>query len=155
MPNHAPSDYICPFCSIVDGRFDDIVSTEEDVVLRTNATTAFVASHQWPNNAGHVLVVPNEHYENLYSLPIELAVPIHASIQKIAQALKIAFMCPGVSTRQHNEPAGGQDVWHYHVHVFPRYDGDGLYGSDREGVTDAERKTQAAAIRKALDQFDA
>ena len=120
-------------------------------MLRTRCTTAFVASDQWPNNAGHVLVIPNEHHENLYSLPVELAGPIHQSVRRIALALRAAFRCPGISTRQHNEPAGGQDVWHYHVHVFPRYDGDGLYGADREPVGDAERKAQATAIREALN----
>ncbi|MDN3240096.1 HIT family protein [Glycomyces tritici] len=39
------------------------------------------------------------------------------------------YGCDGVSTRQHNEPAGNQDVWHLHVHVFPRYEGDRLYAT--------------------------
>jgi len=43
--------------------------------------------------------------------------------------MKQAWKCDGVSTRQHNEPAGNQDVWHYHMHVFPRWDNDDLYGS--------------------------
>ena len=77
MHSHAPSGYACPFCSIVGGRFKDVVSNEEDIVLRTALTTAFVASHQWPVNPGHVLVVPNDHYENVYSLPVYLAGPIH------------------------------------------------------------------------------
>ena len=147
---HAPPDYACPFCSIVRGRFLDVMSNDDDVVLRTDSTTAFVASHQWPANAGHVLVVPNEHHENLYTLPSRLAVPIHESVQLIARAMKTAFSCPGISTRQHNEPAGGQDVWHYHVHVFPRFDGDGLYGAERRAVAAAERKAQAERVRIAV-----
>ena len=39
------------------------------------------------------------------------------------------WACDGTSVRQHNEPAGNQDAWHYHVHVFPRYAGDSLYGT--------------------------
>ena len=39
------------------------------------------------------------------------------------------YDCAGTSTRQHNEPAGYQDAWHYHVHVFPRYPGDNLYNT--------------------------
>ena len=52
--------------------------------------------------------------------------------------MKTAFGCPGVSTRQHNEPAGNQDVWHYHVHVFPRWHGDRLYGSEGGPADPAE-----------------
>ena len=61
--------------------------------------------------------------------------------------MKAAFGCPGVSTRQHNEPAGDQEVWHYHLHVFPRFPGDGLYGSAPEIVTAKERARYAANLR--------
>ena len=47
--------------------------------------------------------------------------------KRVAIALKETYKCDGVSTRQHNEPAGNQDVWHFHLHVFPRYTGDKLY----------------------------
>ena len=50
------------------------------VVLRTDTVTAFVGSHQWPNNPGHVIVIPNEHIENLYSLPSSLDIPIQEAI---------------------------------------------------------------------------
>jgi histidine triad (HIT) family protein len=134
--------------------FQTVITNREDVVFRSADTTAFVASHQWPDNAGHVLVVPNEHYENLYLLPISLADPLQRTTQLIARAIKLAFDCPGISTRQHNEPAGGQDVWHYHVHVFPRYDEDGLYGAERRAVAAAERKSQAQMIRDALNALN-
>jgi diadenosine tetraphosphate (Ap4A) HIT family hydrolase len=57
----------------------------------------------------------------------------------------------GTSTRQHNEPAGNQDVWHYHEHVFPRYDGDELYRRQRARVDTVRRADQAARVRAALD----
>ncbi|GAK12270.1 bis(5'-nucleosyl)-tetraphosphatase [Geomicrobium sp. JCM 19039] len=65
--------------------------------------TVFVASKWWPNNHGHVLVVPNEHYENLYELPVHLAGPIHYVTQLVAHAMKEAYGCDGISTRLHNE----------------------------------------------------
>jgi histidine triad (HIT) family protein len=149
--SHAPSGYDCPFCSIVAGdQLDDVTTTQAEVLVRTPVVTAFVSSGQWRNNAGHVLVVPNEHYENLYELPTSLAVPLQEVTQRIAIALKSAFGCPGTSVRQHNEPHGGQDVWHYHVHVFPRYENDGLYGATRHAVDLAERLVQAEAIRSHL-----
>ena len=151
MRNHAPKDYKCPFCAIVQGEEGDGVATRQaDVVLRAELVTAFVSSHQWPNNPGHVLVVPNRHVENLYGLSEDLAAPLQRVVRTVALGLLAAFDCPGTSTRQHNEPAGGQDVWHYHIHVFPRYADDQLYGAQRQPVPPAGRRAQAAAIRAAL-----
>ena len=66
----------------------------------------------------------NEHFENIYDLPIHYALDIHRVARMTALALQRVYSCDGVSTRQHNEPAGNQDVWHYHVHVMPRYKDD-------------------------------
>jgi histidine triad (HIT) family protein len=150
---HAPPDYQCPFCAIVRGEERaDVATKQEDVVLTTPEVTAFISSHQWPNNPGHVIVIPNKHLENLYTLPDDLAIPLQSTVQSIALALKTAYDCPGISTRQHNEPAGGQDVWHYHIHVFPRYPEDNLYGTRRQRTTPEQRRIQAQAIRRALEQ---
>lgn len=152
--SHAPTNYDCPFCKIASGDFDSSFTTEQsDIVLQNELLTAFVASHQWPNNKGHILIIPNDHYENLYSLPSKYAMPIQEATQVIAQALTSAFKCPGISTRQHNEPAGGQDVWHYHLHVFPRYESDHLYGSERKRVSSTERSEQAERTREALSEI--
>lgn len=151
MALHAPEGYDCPFCAIVRGEERTGVATKRvDVVVRTDLLTAFVASHQWPNNPGHVLVIPNDHFENLYDLPAALAEPLQIAVQQIADAMKRAFDCPGISTRQHNEPAAGQDVWHYHVHVFPRFKHDHLLASTRRRASDVERSLQAERIRQAL-----
>jgi histidine triad (HIT) family protein len=52
--------------------------------------------------------------------------------KRIALALRTTYGCNGTSFRQRNEPAGGQEVWHYHLHVFARYLGDDLYGRHQE-----------------------
>jgi histidine triad (HIT) family protein len=119
------------------------------VVLRTAHTTAFVNARWWPNNAGHVLVVPNTHVENIYEVSPELAGHVHEAARRVALALKGAYDCDGVSTRQHNEPAGDQEIWHYHVHVFPRYSGDNLYARNAEHryTTPEERAPYAARLR--------
>ena len=128
MYNHEPKNYQCPFCRIVDGVEDEYVATnQEDVFYSDEDITAFVASHSWPNNNGHVLIIPNEHIENIYSLPNRLSHKIHDFEKLIAIALKKIYKCEAVSSRQHNEPDGNQDVWHYHLHVFPRYKNDRLY----------------------------
>lgn len=126
--NHQPSGYQCPFCILITGSQGE-VTDQRDIVRRTNLATAFVSPRWWPNNHGNVLVVPNAHHENLYDLPPEHGHAVHDLVRDVAIAIRCTYGCDGVSTRQHNEPAGNQDVWHYHVHVFPRYLQDDLYGS--------------------------
>jgi histidine triad (HIT) family protein len=149
MFNHAPDKYHCPFCRLVAGEATS-VSDQDDVIYRDSAVTAFMASGWWPNNKGHVLIVPNEHYENIYDLPSRYGEPIQRVSRRIAVAFKQLYDCDGVSTRQHNEPHGGQDVWHYHVHIYPRYEGDNLCLTRRQASTPEERAPFAARLRDHL-----
>lgn len=117
---HAPPDYDCPFCRIACGSFGSgVASAPADVVHQDAHSLALIACDQWPGTPGHVLVIPSRHYENLYDLPLEEATRIHSVARRVALAMKRAYGCPGISTRQHNEPVGNQEVWHYHLHVFP------------------------------------
>jgi histidine triad (HIT) family protein len=146
--SHQPDDYQCPICRIVAGIDVPGIGTKHmDVVIRDAMTTAFVASHWWPKNAGHVLVVPNEHYENVYDIPASVLAEVQIMGQRVALALKATYACEGTSFRQHNEPAGNQEVWHYHLHVFPRYVDDDLYVQTRRETTPAEREPFAAKLR--------
>ncbi len=148
MYNHAPGKDICPFCLLIDGmEHQDVLTVQSDVVFHDERVTAFVTSHQWPNNHGNVVVVPNEHFENIYDLPVHYAADIHRVAQKIALALKAVYSCDGVSTRQHNEPAGNQDVWHYHLHVTPRYRDDHFYSTRKEPMAVVERAEHAEKIK--------
>ena len=144
MYNHAPVDYVCPLCrNITTGESDyplEIVHRSQDVFVKMNP-------RWWPRNPGSALVVPTQHHENVFDLPLELALPIHAAVRDTALAMKAAFDCEGVSTRQHNEPAGNQDVWHYHVHVFPRFTNDGLYGSSAELANEVDLHRTASLLR--------
>jgi histidine triad (HIT) family protein len=151
MYNHAPADYRCPLCLLAQGT-PDSWNTLDDIVLKDEQVLAFVSPTSWPNNPGHVLVIPIQHFENIYDLPVEMGGVLHAAIRTVALAFKAAYACDGVSTRQHNEPAGNQDVWHYHVHVFPRYAGDSLYLSQNQRrLTTAEvRRPYAAKLRAYL-----
>jgi histidine triad (HIT) family protein len=151
--NHAPPDYRCPFCLLVAGVENEHVrSVQTDIVYRGSTVLAFIAAKQWPNNRGHVLVIPAAHFENLYDLPDALGADIHRVACRVAIAMKTAYGCAGVSTRQHNEPAGNQDVWHYHLHVFPRYPGDDLYGSRGAFLPAGERARYARRLRAALNE---
>ncbi len=148
MYNHAPADYVCPFCLIAAGQGTERTNMD-DIVYRDTSVTAFVAAAWWPNNSGHVIIIPNQHFENIYDLPLAFANKIHRVARDIALAFKATYGCDGVSTRQHNEPAGNQDVWHYHQHVFPRYTDDELYLQlyQRRFTTAAERLPYATKLR--------
>jgi histidine triad (HIT) family protein len=146
MFNHEPSGYQCPFCAVLAGG-DTVRPSQDDVVVRRERATALIASAWWPGNHGHVLVVPNAHYENLYDLPGEYAYRVHDLSREVAIALREVYGCEGVSTRQHNGPAGDQTVWHYHLHVFPRYAGDRLYASIPALAPPDQRREYAERLR--------
>lgn len=142
--SHQPKDYVCPFCAFLNGREDEY-NAQEDIVYQNEHATAFIAPKWWVNNPGHVLVVPNKHYENIYVIPDEEIAEAYKVVKKMATAIRNTYDCQGTSTRQHNEPAGGQDVWHFHVHVYPRYDEDRLYQNhDNKGFVDAKARAPYA-----------
>ncbi|GMA17344.1 HIT family protein [Deinococcus metallilatus] len=141
---HAPPGYPCPFCLLAAGIVNEHVwSRESDIVYRDEWVMAFIAAKQWAGTLGHVLIVPVAHFENLYTLPDELGARIHALSRRVALAMKAAYGCAGVSTRQHNEPAGQQDVWH----CWP---GDDLYGTRGSDMPPGERAGYAAHLRAHL-----
>ncbi|MSS71787.1 MAG: HIT family protein [Candidatus Latescibacteria bacterium] len=152
--NHAPEGYICPFCLLVQSiESDHLITLPADIIYQDDHVMAFIGSHQWPNNRGHVIVIPAEHHENIYDLPLGLATKIHELARAVALAMKGAYGCEGISTRQHNEPGGYQEVWHYHLHVFPRYAGDHLYGSERARMPAEERAGYARKLRAELSDW--
>jgi histidine triad (HIT) family protein len=153
MFSHAPANYRCPFCALAGGMVcPGLHSTQGDIVCRDGDAMAFIASHWKEANAGHVLVVPIRHFENLYEIPDDVGSAIFGMSRRIALALKLGYACDGVSTRQHNEPAGYQEVWHYHLHIFPRYRDDQLYAGygDMRLSSPDERRPFADKLRKAL-----
>lgn len=153
MYSHAPANYECPFCRIAEEHWGlDLITDRSQIVFRTETVTAFIGSHWWPNNPGSAIVIPNDHYENIYELPAETASHVHEAARRLAMAMKEAYGCEGTSTRQHNEPSGNQEIWHYHLHVFPRWSGDRLYelSGERRVASPSERTSHAARLRDAL-----
>lgn len=148
MYNHAPKNYICPFCLIVQGiENEHVVTKQADIVHKDDHITAFISAGWWENNKGHVIIIPNRHYENIYELPDDDSVRIHTFEKQVAIAMKTVYRCDGVSSRQHNEPCGNQDVWHYHLHVFPRYKDDRLYLMKRVLSTPEARIVYAEKLK--------
>jgi len=141
----------CPFCEVAAGRETER-NRHADVVRRDERTTSFIAPRWWPANPGHVIVVPNRHFADLHEIPEDELCAVYATAKRIARALEDSHGCEGVSTRQHNGSGAGQDVFHFHVHVFPRFAGDGLYARDAEHrwTTPEERAPYAERLREAL-----
>lgn len=110
MYSHEPENYICPLCQIVRGETTEKGSQEEAVIYRDESITAFIAGKWWRSNPGHVIIIPNKHIENIYDMPEEIGHKIFDFSKKISIVLKKTYRCDGISTRQHNEPVGNQDV---------------------------------------------
>ena len=141
----------CVFCSIVKGEL-----TPDAVAFQDSETAVFPSRHQRPQNRGHMLVVPVTHIPYIYGLDREIGGAIMATLGMIAKAVKKAFSADGITIRQNNESHGGQDVFHIHFHVIPRFANDGFNrGEDRfpYGLVEVpieERIAQAKMLRKEI-----
>ncbi len=132
----------CIFCKIVAG---DIPSHK---VYEDDATLAFLDIH--PATRGHTLVIPKEHAADLFALSYEAACAAMRSTQVVARILQNVVKPDGINVRQNNGSAAGQDVFHYHVHVIPRWQGDQAVGGWKPGATDhAALGALAADLRNA------
>ena len=143
MYNHEPKNYVCPYCKIIGGGGTTHGQQEDRILFTDKLITVCIAAKWWRSNPGHIIVIPNQHIENIYDMPEEVGHRLFDLSKQAAIALKQAYGCDGTSIRQHNEPAGDQHVWHYHSHVFPRYEGDNLYlnHQDTYRPTPEERKS--------------
>lgn len=125
MFNHAPKGYKCPICIGLSGiENENTLLRQADQVYKDDLVTAYINSFWIPTCEGHVIIVPNEHYENIYEVPDKVGHRIFEIAKKISVAMKKAYKCDGITIRQNNEPASEQHAFHYHLHVFPRYEGD-------------------------------
>ena len=125
MYNHAPVGYKCPICLGIAGiESDDTMLKKGDLVYKDDLVSVFLNSFWIDTVEGHVIVVPNEHYENVYDVPTAVGHRIFDVAQKMSLVIKESYGCDGITLRQNNEPAGDQHAYHYHLHVFPRYEGD-------------------------------
>ena len=148
MFNHEPPGYVCPLCEIINGADNEPPwTTQADVVYRDDTIIVWVNPKWWGDIEGNVVVIPTAHVENIFDLSDDLAAAVHRVARQIAVAMKETYGCPGVSTRQHNGPEGNQDAWHYHLHVFPRYRTDDLYGASAEVVPPVRRAPYADKLR--------
>lgn len=108
----------CIFCKLANGVFPTASIYEDDefkVILDKN-----------PASYGHALVLPKKHFDNVYSMDEATAGKVYAVAARVARAMKKELSCDGVNILQNNEEAAGQTVFHFHMHVIPRYCDDAV-----------------------------
>lgn len=125
MHNHPQNNYNCPICLGNSGtENDDTLLRQADLVFHDHLVTVWLNSFWIKGNEGHIIIVPNEHFENIYDLSDDVGRRIFEVSKLMSKAIKETYYCDGITLRQNNEPAGDQHAFHYHLHIFPRYKDD-------------------------------
>ena len=99
-----------------------------------------------PVTLGHALVLPKCHAANVFEMDDEMLGRAHVLAKKIASVLKDVFHADGINILQNNFPAAGQSVFHFHIHVIPRYDNDNAIPNWAPGEQDKEKLEEALAV---------
>jgi histidine triad (HIT) family protein len=120
----------CIFCKIVAGELPAQKVDEDE------HTIAFMDLNPWTR--GHALVIPREHTENLYEIGDDELGRTAVAAKRLAKRMKERLGCDGVNLLNSCEQAAWQTVFHFHVHVIPRYDDDPLQLPTRPREADAE-----------------
>lgn len=137
----------CVFCCIANGSTEPELTVYEDEHVFVQ-----ISLHQKLCNRGHVLVIPKLHVNNLFESPSLLDAPLLAAIRRASKAVKEAFSADGIQVRQNNGSAAGQDVFHLHFHVIPRYNEDHFENTVYEMVPLGERMALAEKLKSVLNQ---
>ncbi len=131
------------FSRIVAGEIPAVKVYEDELTL------AFMDIN--PASPGHVLVIPRQEYPDLLSMPPELLSAVAQTVQRVSKAITKALKPEGFNIIQNNGAAAGQTVFHYHVHIIPRWEGDHAIGPWKALSPDqAELNATADAIRAEL-----
>lgn len=120
----------CIFCKIAAGEIPSTTLYEDEDVR-----VIFDIS---PATKGHALVLPKEHYANVFEIPEDILGKAHIVAKKVATALKEATGCDGINILQNNGEQAGQTVFHLHIHIIPRYEGDTAKIGWKAGEADME-----------------
>ncbi|MEH7884548.1 HIT family protein [Bacillus sp. JJ1609] len=136
----------CIFCKIINGEIPSAKVYEDENVL------AFLDISQVTK--GHTLVIPKVHKENVFDLTDEIAANVFSAVPKVANAIKAAYDPIGLNVLQNNGEAAGQSVFHFHMHLIPRYGkGDGfgaVWKTHQEEYTSDDYKKIADEINSKI-----
>ena len=123
----------CIFCKLANGDIPTNSLYEDDIVK--------VIFDAGPASDGHVLILPKNHYDDIYSMDEDTAAHIFKVATRIAKAYKQSLDYEGLNIVQNNGEAAGQTVFHFHIHLIPRYEGDHAGVTWKPGtLTDEQRE---------------
>ncbi len=131
----------CIFCKIASG---EIPST---TIYEDNEFKVFFDVN--PASYGHCLIVPKNHYNDIFDMDAETGGKLFGLATAVARALKKELNCDGMNIVQNNGLIAGQTVFHFHLHIIPRYEGDTVTVGWQPGTADMEKlAVLAKQIRK-------
>jgi histidine triad (HIT) family protein len=132
----------CIFCRIAGGE------APAHVVYEDEHTIAFLDIN--PVSRGHTLVIPKRHYRDLLGMPAEELAAVVAAAQRVAGALIEGLRASGVNLLQATGAAAGQTVFHFHLHLIPRYENDGLHPWPKSTYRERDFAATAHKIKEAI-----
>lgn len=124
----------CIFCKLANGEIPSATIYEDEefrVILDLN-----------PATKGHALILPKEHAADLFEMPEERVQKAFALAKRMAGKMRDVLRCDGFNLVQNNGTAAGQTVFHFHIHLIPRYENDGAGITWPQGVLSEEDKNE-------------
>jgi len=134
----------CIFCRIAAGEMRAVR------ILETPTVLAFLDIA--PVHYGHTLVIPKAHHQNLLELPDSLWMEMGQVCRQVAQALLATLAAQGFNIGMNNFEAAGQVVFHAHLHVIPRFDGDGLQLFPQGNYQPGDLEKTGEQLRRELEK---
>ena len=132
----------CIFCKIANGDIPSSTIYEDDffrVILDLS-----------PATKGHALILPKQHIADIFEMSEDCASKIFVLASRIAKAMKSTLGCDGLNIVQNNGSVAGQTVFHFHMHLIPRYNGDGQTIGWVPGTSEADERDAIANQIRAL-----
>lgn len=131
----------CVFCKIISGDIPSFTIYEDELFK--------VILDRFPASKGHMLIVAKEHFEDVFSMPEQTSKALYPLVQQMAKLLKEKFDVDGINIVQNNGLAAGQSVFHFHLHLVPRYENDKLILNQTvNSDTTIEELQEVAALLK-------
>ena len=133
----------CIFCKIANGEIPS-ATIFEDRDFRVMLDIG-------PATRGHVLILTKEHYDNIYEIDAETAGKLFSLASVIGRAMKKVLNCDGMNILQNNGTVAGQTVFHFHLHLIPRYEGDQVQVTWPQGsITEEEKEELVKSMKKEI-----
>lgn len=133
----------CIFCKIANGEIPS-ATIYENSDFRVFLDVA-------PANRGHALIVPKEHFKDIFDIDAVTAGKLFSLATEVARAMKSVLNCDGMNIVQNNGIVAGQTVFHFHLHLIPRYENDNVnIGWQPGDSVSSELQELAKEIRKKI-----